>query len=187
MRFPPALKHMTYGRFIKYVSPLIEQSCGFNREDYEVVALMREPLSWLNSWYRYRQRFGVSPEKSTVGLTFESFVQDYMRENQPPYAALGNQLSMLRDRDRVGVDRVFPYEDFGEFTDWVSARIGKKFELPTVNESRKTSTELSEETMSRLRTHLSGPVAFHSLLSADGQILDRHHSLICEQFGCEGN
>ena len=41
-----------------------------------VVALMREPVDWLGSWYRYRQRDGMArPQNSTREISFDAFVR----------------------------------------------------------------------------------------------------------------
>ena len=50
---PPEVKHTTAARYQWLVRPFLEKS---TRQRFTVVALMREPVDWLGSWYRFRQR-----------------------------------------------------------------------------------------------------------------------------------
>jgi hypothetical protein len=50
---PPRLKHMTLRRYRRQLAPILEQEDG---PPLEVMAVMREPVDWLSSWYRYRSR-----------------------------------------------------------------------------------------------------------------------------------
>ena len=49
---PPELKHAPVFRYNRFFRPMIER---FIAPDVDVLAVMREPISWLGSWYRYRQ------------------------------------------------------------------------------------------------------------------------------------
>ena len=62
---PPQLKHTTVQRYRRFVAPYLGDCV--KGETFAVIALMREPLDWLGSWYRYRQREDEVPEKSTRG------------------------------------------------------------------------------------------------------------------------
>ncbi len=55
LRKPPAIKHTTYAGFQRFLQPFLN-SKGFPRESYEVVCVVREPIDWLSSWWRYRSR-----------------------------------------------------------------------------------------------------------------------------------
>src|SRR6478735_6787005 len=77
---PPELKHMSYRGFMTFVAPLIEATTGLDRSDYEVVSVMREPVDWLGSWYRYRTRDELKKPDNprsvnfTGHLSFDDFV-----------------------------------------------------------------------------------------------------------------
>jgi hypothetical protein len=47
---PPVLKHTTVQRFHRFVGPYLRAASG---AEFTTVALMREPLDWLGSWYRF--------------------------------------------------------------------------------------------------------------------------------------
>src|SRR6478735_1410055 len=53
---PPEMKHSGYRKFMRFVAPWIQAQTGLARKDYEIVSVMREPVDWLGSWYRYRTR-----------------------------------------------------------------------------------------------------------------------------------
>jgi hypothetical protein len=50
---PPALRHTDVRTFRRHVAPYLEAAAG---EPFRCVALMREPVEWLGSWYRARRR-----------------------------------------------------------------------------------------------------------------------------------
>ena len=176
VRFPPKLKHMTYRRFMKDIHPLIEHGCGYERTDYEVVTVMREPVSWLQSWYRYRRR--PSANRSTGDMSYEEFILDYLKAKPPAYAAVGNQLGMYKMGKAIGVDRIFPYESFDKFEAWLSERIGEEISLPKANISEKEPIELTSDTEKKLKKAVALPIAFHALLNEDGSLTDKHRELI---------
>lgn len=50
---PPELKHAPVYRYNRFFRPMFEK---MGAEEMDVMAVIREPISWLGSWYRYRQR-----------------------------------------------------------------------------------------------------------------------------------
>ncbi|MEM9049729.1 MAG: gamma-glutamyl kinase [Pseudomonadota bacterium] len=130
----PGLKHMTLRRFERFVRPLLTAS-GFG--DVETVCLIREPADWLISWYRYRQRAEVAdPTKSTVGISFERFVEGYLAPDQPVFAQVGRPSRFLSDKTgRMAVDHLFRYERFDALEAFLSRRVGKRLFFPMVNGS----------------------------------------------------
>jgi len=148
---PPLLKHTTVQRYHRFVGPWLANASG---QEFEVVALMREPRDWLGSWYRFRQRDDV-PEiaRSTRGLSFDQFVHGYCDNPQPEFAAVGAQSTFLRPRNGRGVDRLFPYEDLHLFVAFLERRLHRPVHLPRVNVSPAAALDLSTEAEARLRDH----------------------------------
>ena len=58
---PPELKHLPLYRYNRFVQPLLQLTTG---KDPETFALIREPISWLRSWYLYRARNCANPRRS---------------------------------------------------------------------------------------------------------------------------
>ena len=71
---PPELKHAPVYRYNRFFRPMFERAC--KTDDLELIAVMREPVSWLASWYRYRRRdFMRGHRNSTHDVSFEEFVR----------------------------------------------------------------------------------------------------------------
>jgi Sulfotransferase family len=160
---PPLLKHTTVHRYRRFIGPYLEAA---SKDTFTVVALMREPRDWLGSWYRYRQREGTEPSKSTKGMTFDSFVRAWCSEPRPDFADVGSQERFLRPRQGVGVDRLFRYEEIGTFVDFLEDRLGCEIVLPRLNVSPRVATDLSPETLALLREAAAEDYAMYETLQA---------------------
>ena len=84
---PPEMKHLPLYRYNCFVRPLLQLGTG---QDPEAFALIREPISWLRSWYRYRARNSTARlPTSTCHIRFDQFVRETMLDDPPPYAQVG--------------------------------------------------------------------------------------------------
>lgn len=159
---PPELKHTSVSRYWKYLAPFLEKAAD---EDFMVVAVMREPIDWLGSWYRYRQRGGgVAPEKSTKGMSFDAFVEGYLSDPQPEFANVGWQSRFLVPERGPGADRLFRYDDMGSFVHFLEERLDCEITLPRLNVSPAGATELSPAVERRLRAGLARDFALYESL-----------------------
>jgi hypothetical protein len=150
-RRPPAVKHMTHQRFNRFIRPYLKKE---GAEDMELFAVMREPVSWLGSWYRYRQREELQDSpNSTKGISFDDFVSAYLQnQNRPAYAQLGSQARQLSiSRDRVGLDLLLRYENMPRLVTFLSERLGQKINLNSYNVSPEMEISLSPATRAQLR------------------------------------
>lgn len=143
---PPEFRHADYRSYSKYLAPFVSESTG---SAPETICLVREPLSWLYSFFRFRSRYELLDPKnpyhqnSTHGVSFEEFVCSYMQPVPPPYADVGSQFDFVRNDDNeVGVDRLFLYEDLDSFVGFMSAKIGQKLKIRYKNASPKTNRTL---------------------------------------------
>lgn len=148
---PPVLKHTTVMRYHRFIAPYLEISSGV---EFDVVALMREPRSWLSSWYRYRQREDVlDARRSTRDVSFDEFVRAYCSETPPDFAAVGSQAQFFKPRNGKGLTQLFRYEAIETFVDFLEDRLGCEIILPRVNVSPEGNTDLSPATEDLLRRH----------------------------------
>ena len=93
---PPTLKHAPVYRYNRFLRPMFKQVCGV---ELELMAVMRAPISWLGSWYRYRQRpFLAGKPNSTAGISFDAFVEGYLKGQPPAFANVGSQAKFLEPR-----------------------------------------------------------------------------------------
>lgn len=161
---PPALKHTTIGRYRRFVGPWLEKTSG---KRFEVVALMREPVDWLSSWYRYRGRDALAgTERSTQGMSFDGFVEGYLSTPCPGFANVGAQSRFLGAERKDGVDRVFRYEEFDGFLAFLEARLDRQITLGRQNVSPSKTTELSPALETRLRQACAADFALYDSLAA---------------------
>jgi hypothetical protein len=140
---PPLLKHTTVHRYRRFVGPYLEAA---SKDQFTLVALMREPRDWLGSWYRFRQRDDTDPARSTRDMSFDDFVRAWCQSPRPEVAEVGSQGKFLRPRQGVGVDQLFRYEAIGTFVHFLEDRLGCEITLPRLNVSPAGTTELSAAT-----------------------------------------
>ena len=159
---PPVLKHTNVRRYHRFIAPYLLKASG---EAFTCVALMREPLDWLASWYRFRRRDDVmDPAASTRGMSFDDFARAYCQTPRPAFADVGAQSMFLAPPGKPRVDRIFRYENIGTFIDFLEERLNFEIHLPRVNISPKADTGLSPETRRLLEAHMSADLElYHSL------------------------
>ncbi len=129
----PAAKHTPYRKYDRFLRRYFE---SFTNGPLDVICLFREPLDWLRSWWRYRGRDDVPDgQVSARGWSFEDFVRAYAGDRRGP-AAVGGQARFVSDRDGgLGVDRIFRYDEFEHFIDYLEGRLATRIELDRLNVS----------------------------------------------------
>ena len=149
---PPKLKHTGAAAYWRFLAPYLQQAAD---EDFMVVAVMREPLDWLGSWYRYRSRRETEgSDRSTKGMSFSAFVDAYLSDPQPTFADVGQQSRFLVPEKGPGVDRIFRYDNMQEFVRFLEDRLDCEISLPRLNVSPAGSLDLDSDVERRLRqTH----------------------------------
>lgn len=146
---PPVLKHTSVQRYHRFLGPYLEVASGHR---FTVCALMREPSSWLGSWYRYRQREDLPDQsKSTRDVTFDEFVRAYCTEDKPAFADVGAQSRFLSPKKGMGVDHLFRYEQIQDFVKFLEDILDFEIILPRLNVSPEASLALSDKTKEKLR------------------------------------
>ncbi|GEM_PF-611429 len=173
MRVNPKLKHMNCRTFTKRMVPVLA-GAGYQRTDYELVTLYREPVSWLESWWRYRQRPALAEKndgKWTGEISFEEFVVAHIEGR--PGAINGRQARFvsLDDTLAIGVDRIFALERPDAWQGYIDRRLGREVEVVTKNWSTSQALpELSPDTRSRLTEHYRAEYdIWQHLLDNDGE------------------
>ena len=151
---PPMLKHAPVYRYNRFVRPMFLKVCD---TELEVMAVMREPISWLGSWYKYRQRpFLNGKAKSTAGISFDEFVLAYMKGDKPPFANVGSQVRFLEPRPNgTKVDNLFRYEDVAGWTGFLEDRFGETLKLDRLNVSTGEAPQLSHDVETRFRRKMA--------------------------------
>lgn len=152
LRFPPQLKHSPVYRYRRFLQPLFSQGGG--QPDMETFAIVRNPIDWLGSWYRYRARDEiVGKPNSTRDVSFDQFVLEYCKGQPASFANVGSQAKFLTIGDKsIGVDHLFQYEAMPKALNFLKVRLKKdEITLNRKNVSPAMSLTISQDVEARLR------------------------------------
>lgn len=161
---PPMVKHMTLSKFNRFLRPYLENS---GLSDVKTLAVMREPVAWLGSWYRYRQRDGLkNTAKSTAHVSFDEFVLAYLSDRgRPDFAEVGSQARFLSGgKQGNGVDHLFCYEKMNRLTDFLATVLEQPVEFPKLNVSPSKPISLSPSIEDKLREKHAEDFALYASL-----------------------
>lgn len=152
---PPELKHAPLYRYNRFFRPMFEKAC--RTDDMETLAVMREPISWLGSWYRYRRRpFMQGRPNATFDVSFDDFVEGYMQGNPPGFANVGSQAKFLEPRPNgTAVTHIFRYEDQAGLIAFLEQRLDTSITLPRANVSPEMTLTLSPQVERKLRRKMA--------------------------------
>ena len=164
VRDPPELKHAPVYRYNRFFRPMFEKVCG---AEMETLAVMREPISWLGSWYRYRRRpFMQGRPNNTLEISFDDFVLAYLKGDRPGFANVGSQAKFLEPRPNgTRVTHLFRYEEPERLNGFLTQRLGA-FPLPgRENVSPALDVALSPEVERRLRRKCAEEFALYDSIA----------------------
>lgn len=167
VRDPPELKHAPVFRYNRFFRPMLERFLG---EGLTVLAVMREPVDWLGSWYRYRQRPALDGTAlSTSGRSFDDFALAWMRGTRPAFANVGSQAKFLEpQKNGTAVTHLFRYEDQAGLGAFLESRLQMKIATERMNASPGTPPVLSAKVAARLRHKCAGEFALYEGIGAGG-------------------
>lgn len=157
---PPMLKHAPVYRYNRFVRPMFLKVCD---AELELMAVMREPISWLGSWYRYRRRpFMQGKPNATFDVTFDEFILAYMKGKKPGFADVGSQLNfMAAQPNGTGITHYFRYEDQPRLQAFLQDRLGVTLDLKRENESPEMELSLSADVEDRFRRKFAEEFALY--------------------------
>lgn len=158
---PPKMKHATVKEFGKYMEPFIGET---DLSLFETCALIREPIDWLGSWYRFRHRENAKKKgKSTSDISFDEFALAACQDLPPDFARMKNQTDFLAPRPNLSVKHIFCYDEIDKFVEFISARIDRKIVLDKVNVSPvKAVSILSDEVENEFRKKFEADFVLYS-------------------------
>lgn len=160
---PPELKHTNLQSYVRHVAPWLG---SINGQSFMTVAVMREPVQWLRSWYRFHiQDDFVEPSDSQITPTFPEFVLAYMAPDQQLFQHIGTQSGFLTFDGKV-VDRIFRYEDMQDLTDFLEDELDCAILLPRINVPPSADVSLDPELEKKLRDFLAADVELYDSLKS---------------------
>lgn len=147
---PPQQKHCTVRRYRNQVQKFFEQR---GQRKLELMAVVREPVGWLSSWYRYRARDEIrGSDKSTADLSFDAFVDAWLLDTPPEFAKVGRQSRFVSEEDgRIGVDHLFRHDQLDKAVTFLEGRVKARLEVGRSNVSPTRDVGLSAAMEARLR------------------------------------
>ncbi|WP_171176439.1 sulfotransferase family 2 domain-containing protein [Ruegeria sp. HKCCD8929] len=157
---PPDLKHAPVRRYDRFFQNIFRKM--FDTE-MEIMAVVREPIDWLGSWYRYRHRPALTGSPtSTEGISFDEFVEAYMKGTRPAFADVGSQSQFFITRSNgVGATHIFKYEHQDKIIAFLENRLGTKIILNRENASPEIPLSLSSKVEERFRRKFAGEFDLH--------------------------
>lgn len=164
---PPGLKHCNFRKYNRLMRKFLQTASD---EPFETACLFREPVDWLHSWWRYRQRPALAGHpNSTEGLDFDSFVLRHLDE-EAPAANFGRQSRFVSDgAGGVGVDHLFRYDEIGRYLAFIQDRTGWDAPLERLNVSPvRDAPQLAETTRARLEAEYHEDFRIYRAIPAAG-------------------
>lgn len=147
---PPELKHMPLFRYNRFMRPMFEKVLD---AQMETIAVVREPLDWLGSWYRYRRRPEMKGHRNgTHHVDFDGFLEAYMQDKRPSFANVGSQAKFVEPRPNgTRLEHLFRYDRLDRLTAFLEDRLQTKVNMRRENESPAMALTISPEVEVRLR------------------------------------
>lgn len=165
--FAKRRKHMTAGQFQRRMMPFLKD---FYDLAPERMAIMRDPIEQIRSWYRYRSKSGR--KNNVQGRSFDEFVLATLQDPEPSFAAIGSQYGFLTMADgKQPVEHLFSYETQKVVRNWLETRFEKKLDFPIKNVSPNAPTPLSPDVEAKLREARAPEfVLYDRILQAGGHL-----------------
>ena len=161
-------RHGGYRAFKRHVYPNIAQEWD---GCVECCCVVREPLDWARSWYRYRRRSAIDgTDKSTKSVSFDEYIEALLSTTPPPYVQKGRQSRFVGwDGTKTMVDHVFDYSQLHLFLEFLGQRVGEELALPRRNQSvAPVPAPLPADLQSRFRAIFSDDYALYDAVQRSG-------------------
>lgn len=169
MRGAPAAKHMNVRKYERAFAPFLDKTFNLRPER---MAVLREPLDQMRSWYKYRSRLRANDKNSTANMTFEEFLLQSMKPKPTPAASVGNQLHFVMGKDGTNaVQHLFAIEHAELLNEFLANIFGEMPKIPRKNVSPKAPTPLSDELAQRFRQERADEYALYNAVIQSGGYL----------------
>ncbi len=152
-------KHANFRCYEKLYKPILLHHS--RRVHIQTICLVREPISWLSSWFRYRSRDELkssshpSNKNSTANYSFDEFVEAYCATERPAFAKIGSQFDFVKNKKgEIGVEVIFAFENIPDLLKFFEGKVNSKILLPELNKSSQFSTNLDENLRKKVKEHL---------------------------------
>lgn len=160
-------KHMTAGQFQRKMMPFLTES--FNLQPQRM-AIMRDPIEQIRSWYRYRTAPKSQHAKgNSASMSFDDFVRGVLQTPQPGICAIGSQHNFLTMADgSLPLEHLFAYEAQEIIRSFLSDRFGRHIAPPLKNPSPLREAPLTPEVEDHLRQRRAPEFALYERIRKAG-------------------
>lgn len=168
--FAKQRKHLTGMRYRMKIAPFIKDTFDLKLKP---MAVMRDPIDQIGSWYRYRQDVKEdNTDHSTAGLSFDAFVLEVIKDDPPAFAKIGSQYNFLTSpRGKLLVAHLFAYENQPRLLEFLIEKFGDGLKFKQKNVSPRVPISLSPDVEKKLRAARAKEFALYDrLMEADGYI-----------------
>ncbi len=168
--FAKRRKHMGLQKFHVHVAPFLATAYDLKPD---LLAVMRDPLEQLRSWYRYRCRPTLDgTRRSTKHVSFDEFVRAVVEGEKPPWSQVGCQINLLTLKDgSMPLHHLFAYEVQPKLLRFLETRFDTEIAPKQKNVSPQIPAEIEPDTLRAL--HIARAQEFDlyaRLRDADGHL-----------------
>jgi hypothetical protein len=161
-------KHLPIDKFNKYIKPLLE-TMGFY--DFETYCIVRNPIDYVFSWYRYRQRDELKKSESikyTGDITFDQFVKESCSEYPPLTRPREYQHIFVGFKNgKFKVDNVYTLDNIKLFSKSIYDRYNIDINIPNKNVSPKRNFSLSDESWVLFKETFKNDIQMYEFLNGE--------------------
>jgi hypothetical protein len=178
----PGIKHINARNFSKSILAVHRELVPGRK--VESFCLMREPLAWIESWYRYRSRNELKNPNNpnhkhyTGNISYSEFIEEFITQGKrKPFANLNSQYEFLRSESgQAGVDYIFPMDQLDLVVDFLFEKTGQKLDIPLENISPKKRMILESDLEDKLRVYFQKDLLIYDFIKKHGTYNNALHS-----------
>jgi hypothetical protein len=174
VRFKDHMKHVDYGFVENWVLPMLRARRAPARYEPRIFCLMRDPIDWLYSWYRYSWDEAGNPAAGRGGTAqtypdFGAFLDAYFSARPPRVGGVLRQSDFLRGRDgRPGPLELYRFEAHAAMIGALERLAGQKLEIRVTNKSRdRRDSDFEGVDLAELHDRLAGEYALYDAIPAE--------------------
>lgn len=175
VRFKDHMKHVDYAFVETWVLPMLRARRAPAPYAPRIFCLMREPVDWLYSWYRYSwdeagrpAAAAGTPSARQTYPSFAAFLEAYFSPRPPRVGGVLRQTDFLRGADGApGPIELFRFEDHGRLVATLEGLCGQALDLKVTNASRpRRDADLAGIDLIDLRRRLAAEYAAYEAIPA---------------------
>lgn len=179
------VKHIQVTDYEQFLEPLFQRRYGPGIDDFERIAVVREPVDMLRSYFKYLRRPGVENpghvdhHRNTIDVDFADFLVNACTVG---VKGLARPSGFVADRNgQIGIDALFSFARLDALSAHLSQRSGTQIDIPFQNVSPESRlSDLGADVLDMVRDTFAADFALYDAIMrqpADQPLRARHHPL----------